>query len=173
MSKHSKLIIPVLVGFMLLLPLSLALPSGLANAKKQSAGQTGIKQANSQIQKCTSDATCLAKAINIVCTQNALCYIGYNAPFLMASPHWGHWVHCHVKRWYRELYLRWPFFLLFFLSMFCRLRIYMIISYRTSQWISLLTKMDYAHLLLYCGWSISLYTLRWYAISNMYICSSI
>ena len=87
MSKHSKLVIPVFVGFMLLLPLSLALPSGVANAHKQSGGQSGIKQANSQIQKCTSDATCLAKAINIVCTQNALCYIGYNAPFLMASPH--------------------------------------------------------------------------------------
>ena len=87
MSKHSKLVIPVFVGFMLLLPLSLALPSELANAHKQSAGQSGIKQANSQIQKCTSDATCLAKAINIVCTQKALCYIGYNAPFLMASPH--------------------------------------------------------------------------------------
>ena len=87
MSKHSNLLIPVLVGFMLVLALSLALPSELANARKQGDRQSGIKQANSQIQKCSSDAICLAKAINIVCTQNALCYIGYNAPFLMASPH--------------------------------------------------------------------------------------
>ena len=161
MSKHSKLVIPVFVGFMLLLPLSLALPSELANAHKQSAGQSGIKQANSQIQKCSSDATCLAKAINIVCTQNALCYIGYKAPFLMASPHWDHWVHCHVKRWYRELYLRWPFFLLFFSFYVMQIvDLWWWSLMRTSEWICLLTKKDYTHMLLYCGCSISLYTLR-------------
>jgi hypothetical protein len=87
MSKRSNLVALVVVGFMLLLPLSLALPSQLAGARKQSDGQVPMKQSNSQKIKCSSDAICLAKAINIICSKNSLCYIGYNAPFLMAVPH--------------------------------------------------------------------------------------
>jgi hypothetical protein len=45
------------------------------------------KQLIDQKVKCASDAICLAKAINILCMKNSLCYIGYNAPFLMTTPH--------------------------------------------------------------------------------------
>ena len=87
MDKNSNLVIPVFVGFMLLLELSLALPSQLADARKQTDVQSGIKLSNSQKMKCSSDAICLAKAINVVCMQKSLCYIGYNAPFMMAMAH--------------------------------------------------------------------------------------
>jgi hypothetical protein len=87
MSKRSSLVSLVVVGFMLLLPVSMNLQSQLAGARKQSDGQVPTKQSNSQKLKCNSDAICLAKAINIVCSKNSLCYIGYNAPFLMAVPH--------------------------------------------------------------------------------------
>ena len=88
MNKRSNLITVVAVSFMLVLSMSLTLPSELAGARKKSDGQVSIKQSNSQKIKCSSDAICLAKQINILCTENALCYIGgYDAPFLMANPH--------------------------------------------------------------------------------------
>ena len=87
MSKHSNLVSLVVVGLMMLLAVSWALTSQLAGARKQSAEQLSIKQSNSVKIKCSSDVTCLAKAINIVCTKDALCYMGYNAPFLMALAH--------------------------------------------------------------------------------------
>jgi hypothetical protein len=74
MSKRSNLVAIVVVGFMLLLPLSLALPSQLAGARKQSDGQVPTKQSNSQKLKCSSDAICLAKAIDVLSEKFGLLY---------------------------------------------------------------------------------------------------
>jgi hypothetical protein len=91
----------MLLGVTLLLSMSLVVQSQLAEARKQNkidddeqAKQTDVEndaspqhQQVNQKMKCTSDAVCLAKAINILCMKNSLCYIGYNAPFLMSTPH--------------------------------------------------------------------------------------
>ena len=86
--SNSSVII-VLVGFMLLLSMYLTVQSQVAEARKQSKGDAPPKEQQlvNQKIKCTSDAICLAKAINILCMKNSLCYIGYNAPFLMSTPH--------------------------------------------------------------------------------------
>ena len=78
----------VLIGFMLLLSISMTveLPQAGARTKSPSDSQSPKQLVNQKV-KCASDAICLAKAINILCMKNSLCYIGYNAPFLMTTPH--------------------------------------------------------------------------------------
>jgi membrane protease subunit (stomatin/prohibitin family) len=76
------------IGMMsiLLLYTSLALPLQVAQGKQQKNAEkstTKESTAISQKNKCKDNAKCL----NIVCTKNALCLIGYNAPFLMSTPH--------------------------------------------------------------------------------------
>jgi hypothetical protein len=83
-------IVVVLLGSTLLLSMPLTLQSQLAEARKQAkSGVTASPEGQKVNQKigCTSDAVCLAKAINIVCMEKSLCYIGYNAPFLFSTPH--------------------------------------------------------------------------------------
>jgi hypothetical protein len=76
------------MGFMLLLSISLIVELQLAEARTKSISDShSSKQLIDQKIKCASDAICLAKAINILCMKNSLCYIGYNAPFLMTTPH--------------------------------------------------------------------------------------
>lgn len=99
-NSSSSSIVIILLGVTLLLSMSMVVLSQLAEARKQNkngdeqAKETDIEnnaspqhQQVNQKMNCTSDAVCLAKAINILCTKNSLCYIGYNAPFLMSTPH--------------------------------------------------------------------------------------
>jgi hypothetical protein len=99
-NRSSISIAIIFLGITLLLSMSLIVQSQLAEARKQNknsdgeAKQTDIQndaspqnQQVNQKMKCASDAVCLAKAINILCMKNSLCYIGYNAPFLMSTPH--------------------------------------------------------------------------------------
>jgi hypothetical protein len=88
MNNLNSSVIVVLLGFMLLLSVSVTVDLQLAGARKKgSADGHSSKQLINQKLKCDSDAICLAKAINILCMKNSLCYIGYNAPFLMTTPH--------------------------------------------------------------------------------------
>ena len=88
MNNLNSSITVVLIGFMLLLSISLIVESQLAEARTESpsAGHSSKQLIDLKV-KCASDAICLAKAINILCMKNSLCYIGYNAPFLMTTPH--------------------------------------------------------------------------------------
>jgi hypothetical protein len=88
MNNLNSSISVVLIGFMLLLSISLTveLPQAGARTKSISDSQSPKQLVNQKV-KCASDAICLAKAINILCMKNSLCYIGYNAPFLMTTPH--------------------------------------------------------------------------------------
>ena len=99
-NRSSSSIVIILLGITLLLSMSLVVQSQLAEARKQNKnGDDEAKQSDiqndaspqnqqvNQKMKCASDAVCLAKAINILCTEKSLCYIGYNAPFLMSTPH--------------------------------------------------------------------------------------
>ena len=85
--NNSSSVVAVLLGVLILLSISLSTQLHLADARKKSSSETPLKQVTSQNLKCSSDAVCLAKAINILCTKDSLCYIGYNAPFLMTMPH--------------------------------------------------------------------------------------
>ena len=81
----------MLVGVMLVLSVDVTLQSQVAQARKQNnnedASDVPKQQHVDQKIKCSSDAVCLAKAINILCMKDSLCYIGYNAPFLFSTPH--------------------------------------------------------------------------------------
>lgn len=98
-NSSSSSIVIVLIGVMLLLS-TVVVQSQFVDARKQNKindedtkqsetenGASPQHQQVSQKMKCTSDAVCLAKAINILCMKNSLCYIGYNAPFLFSTPH--------------------------------------------------------------------------------------
>jgi uncharacterized membrane protein len=88
MNNLNSSISVVLIGFMLLLSISLTVELPQAGARTKSISDShSSKQLVNQKVKCASDAICLAKAINILCMKNSLCYIGYNAPFLMTTPH--------------------------------------------------------------------------------------
>ena len=88
--SNSKIVLIMVFSIALLLSMSITMQSQLAGARKRdsSDGNSPESQQIDQKMKCTSDAICLAKAINILCMKNSLCYIGYNAPFLMSTPHW-------------------------------------------------------------------------------------